>query len=144
MASVLVVDDEADYPQLLSIILSKEGFEVQTAASGHEATQQCAHSMPDVLVVDWMLEGSNGLDVAAALRTRNPKLRTILITVSFSRPGGSRRATAGNPVSCQAFRARRSGGHGPRGGRCGVSRNAPLDIGANLGMLSGFAVPVCF
>jgi CheY-like chemotaxis protein len=81
MASVLVVDDEVDYPQLLSIILSKEGFEVQTAASGQEATQRCERFAPDVLVVDWMLEGSdNGLDVAEALRTRHPKLQTILIT----------------------------------------------------------------
>lgn len=81
MVRVLVVDDEADYPQLLSIILSKEGFAVQTAATAQEAIAPREDFVPDVLVVDWMLEGSdNGLDVAGVLRDRNPRMRTILIT----------------------------------------------------------------
>lgn len=81
MVTVLVVDDEVDYPQLLSIILSKEGFEVRTASNSAEALDQCDDFMPDVLVVDWMLAGAaNGLDVAELVRIRNPKLRTILIT----------------------------------------------------------------
>jgi CheY-like chemotaxis protein len=78
---VLVVDDEVDYPRLLSIILGKEGFDVQTAATGAEAMQVVEHFLPDVLIVDWMLEAAdNGLDVAKAIEARNPNLRTILIT----------------------------------------------------------------
>lgn len=81
MVRVLVVDDEVDYPQLLSIILSKEGFTVQTAATAQEAVAPRDDFVPDVLVVDWMLEGADtGLDVAAALLQRSPRMRTILIT----------------------------------------------------------------
>jgi DNA-binding NtrC family response regulator len=81
MTRVLVVDDEADYPQLLSIILGKEGFDVQTAATGAEAMRVVEHFVPDVLIVDWMLEASDdGMDVAKTIESLNPNLRTILIT----------------------------------------------------------------
>jgi DNA-binding NtrC family response regulator len=81
MARVLVVDDEPDYPQLLSIILGAEGFEVQTATTGAEAMRVVDHFLPDVLIVDWALAASeNGLDLAGAVESRNPRLRTILIT----------------------------------------------------------------
>jgi len=81
MARVLVVDDEPDYPQLLGLILTKEGFEVRTAASGKEAYEVAAQFRPDVLVVDWMLEGSDdGLVVAETLAKANPALQTVLIT----------------------------------------------------------------
>ena len=81
MVRVLVVDDEPDYPQLLSIILGAEGFDVQTATTGAEAMRVVEHFSPDVLIVDWMLEASDdGLDVAKGIESRNPNLRTILIT----------------------------------------------------------------
>ena len=81
MAKVLVVDDEPDYPELLSIILTKEGFDVRTASVDEEARQVVESFVPDVLVVDWMLEGSeDGLHVSEAVRQRNPKLQTVLIT----------------------------------------------------------------
>lgn len=81
MVRVLVVDDEPDYPELLSIILGAEGFDVQTATTGAEAMRVVEHFVPDVLIVDWMLEASDsGLDVAKAIESRNPNLRTILIT----------------------------------------------------------------
>ncbi len=81
MTKVLVVDDEPDYPQLLSIILTKEGFDVRTAAGDEEARKVVEDFVPDVLVVDWMLEGSeDGLHVSEVVRRRNPKLQTVLIT----------------------------------------------------------------
>jgi DNA-binding NtrC family response regulator len=81
MTRVLVVDDEPDYPQLLSIILSKEGFEVQTAASSEEARCVAKEFTPDVLIVDWMLDGAkDGLQVSQTLGELNPGMRTVLIT----------------------------------------------------------------
>ena len=81
MIRVLVVDDEPDYPRLLSIILSKEGFEVATATTGVEALEVGGYFAPDVLIVDWMLNGTeDGLWVAEALRRKYPAIRTILIT----------------------------------------------------------------
>jgi len=81
MVRVLVVDDEPDYPRLLNIILSKEGFEVATAESASEALNVGAHFAPEVLIVDWMLNGTeDGLWIAEALRQEYPALQTILIT----------------------------------------------------------------
>ncbi|MBN1909256.1 MAG: response regulator [Pirellulales bacterium] len=81
MVRVLVVDDEPDYPRLLDIILSKEGFEVRTAASGAEALEVGGRFAADVLIVDWMLDGAeDGLRIARELRSQHPTLQTILIT----------------------------------------------------------------
>ncbi|HBO45666.1 MAG TPA: hypothetical protein DD670_17410 [Planctomycetaceae bacterium] len=81
MTRVLVVDDEPDYPQLLSIILTKEGFEVETAANGDDARRVASRFVPDVLIVDWMLEDSeDGLAVSKSLARSCPNLRTVLIT----------------------------------------------------------------
>jgi len=81
MTRILVVDDEPDYPQLLGIILTKEGFEVKTATSGEDACEIAATFLPDVLVVDWVLEGSqDGLAVAETIGKLNPSLQTVLIT----------------------------------------------------------------
>mgnify|MGYP001033612412 CR=1 FL=1 len=81
MTRVLVVDDEPDYPQLLSIILSKEGFEVDTAANADDARRVASRFVPDVLIVDWMLEDSeDGLALSKSLAEECSDLRTILIT----------------------------------------------------------------
>ncbi|MBN2022465.1 MAG: response regulator [Pirellulales bacterium] len=81
MVRVLVVDDEPDYPRLLSIILSKEGFEVATATDASEALEVGSRFDPEVLIVDWMLNGTeDGLWIAEALRQKYPLLQTILIT----------------------------------------------------------------
>ena len=81
MTRVLVVDDEPDYPQLLSIILSKEGFDVKTAAEGREACEIAEQFVPDVLVIDWILDGAeDGLDVIKTIRGFNASLQAVLIT----------------------------------------------------------------
>ena len=81
VTKLLVVDDEPDYPHFLKIILSAEGFKVETASSGTEALDTARRFMPDVLISDWKLNGKyTGLDIANALRQANPRLETILIT----------------------------------------------------------------
>jgi DNA-binding response OmpR family regulator len=87
MTRILVVDDEPDYPRLLDIILTREGFDVRTATNGDEAHRVAEEFAPDVLIVDWMLGGrEDGLRVASALRALNPALRTVLITGYPSMP----------------------------------------------------------
>jgi two-component system phosphate regulon response regulator PhoB len=65
---ILVVDDEEDILELLRYNLSREGYQVLCAASGEEALRQARSKAPDLVVLDLMLPGLSGLDVARLLK----------------------------------------------------------------------------
>ena len=89
---VLIVDDEEMYRYYLSQFLSREGYEVRTAGSGHEGIEVGQDFVPDLLVADWKLENDyNGFQVSEALGNVNPKLETIIIT-GFPSPELHRKA----------------------------------------------------
>src|SRR2546422_11697941 len=65
---VLVVDDEPLIVQMLSIALSYEKFEVSVARTGNEAIQQASLTKPDLVILDIMLPGMDGIEVCRRLR----------------------------------------------------------------------------
>jgi DNA-binding response OmpR family regulator len=65
---VLVVDDEPLIVQMLSIALSYEKFEVSVARNGLEAIQQASQTKPDLVILDWMMPGLDGIEVCRRLR----------------------------------------------------------------------------
>ena len=65
---ILIVDDEKDILELISFNLSKEGYSVVTASSGEEALASVAASPPDLVVLDLMLPGVDGLEVCRRLK----------------------------------------------------------------------------
>jgi two-component system response regulator MprA len=67
-ASVLIVDDEPQIVEFLRMGFAYEGFEVFVATTGVEALQTALAKQPDVIILDVMLPGMSGLDVAARLR----------------------------------------------------------------------------
>lgn len=75
---VLVVDDEPDIANLAKIRLTNEGFDVATANSGKEALEKVAGDPPDVIVLDVMMPGMNGWEVASRLRG-DPETKDIPI-----------------------------------------------------------------
>ncbi len=68
--SVLVVEDDPAIAQFLQVGLGYEGYEVSTARSGPEALRQADARAPDLVVLDWMLPGLDGLEVCRRLRGR--------------------------------------------------------------------------
>jgi two-component system response regulator MprA len=68
MTTILVVDDDRKLVEMLRRTLSYEGFQVLTAGDGHEALALARGRRPDLLVLDWMLPGLDGLGVVRALR----------------------------------------------------------------------------
>jgi len=66
--SVLVVDDEADILELVKYNLGKNGYEVACAASGEDALDMVRKQTPDLIVLDLMLPGVDGLDVCRNLK----------------------------------------------------------------------------
>jgi two-component system alkaline phosphatase synthesis response regulator PhoP len=79
---VLVVDDEEDILELIQYNLSKEGYEVATAASGELALQQARATLPDLVLLDLMLPGVDGLDVCRLLKSdpRTAHIPIIMLT----------------------------------------------------------------
>jgi DNA-binding response OmpR family regulator len=80
VSRILVVDDERSYRRYLAQHLAREGHELRSASSSDEAIEIGAEFLPDVLILDWMLDGTCNLEVAEALRAIDPDLRIILIT----------------------------------------------------------------
>jgi DNA-binding response OmpR family regulator len=77
---ILVVDDEEQMRQLLSLYLSKQGYRVSTAASSAEALQQIAQTPFHLVVVDIGLANEDGLHLLAYLKAEHPKLRVVMLT----------------------------------------------------------------
>lgn len=66
---VLVVEDEKDILQLVTLYLEKDGFRVVTAMTGLEALKQVKTAKPDLVVLDLMLPEMDGLEVCKRLRS---------------------------------------------------------------------------
>jgi two-component system, OmpR family, alkaline phosphatase synthesis response regulator PhoP len=68
-ARVLVVDDERDILELVQYNLEKEGFHVTVVATGEDALLAARTQLPDIVVLDLMLPGVDGLEVCRRLQS---------------------------------------------------------------------------
>jgi two-component system phosphate regulon response regulator PhoB len=66
--SVLLVEDETDIRQMLSFALTRAGFEIWEAETAEAAIRRLDGPMPDLVILDWMLPGMSGVDLARRLR----------------------------------------------------------------------------
>jgi two-component system, OmpR family, alkaline phosphatase synthesis response regulator PhoP len=87
---ILVVDDDAKIVELVKLYLLREGYSVLTANDGHEALKIARASRPDLIVLDLMLPGMDGLEVCRTLRTesRVPIIMLTARTTEQDRIGG--------------------------------------------------------
>ena len=75
---VLIADDEPDILEILKYNLAGEGYEVFTAKDGDEAIDKAKRHQPDLIVLDVMMPGKNGVEVCRILRAQ-PAFRETLI-----------------------------------------------------------------
>jgi two-component system phosphate regulon response regulator PhoB len=82
MTRVLVVEDEPAIAELVAINLRHEGFEVSIAADAAAAVARVDERLPDLAILDWMLPGRSGLQLARDWRaqTRTKSLPIIMLT----------------------------------------------------------------
>lgn len=78
--SILVVEDEDDIRELLRYNLAKEGYQVTGSASGEEALKAVRISLPDLVLLDLMLPGLDGLEVCRSLK-QDPQTRNLPIVM---------------------------------------------------------------
>ena len=77
---ILVVDDEEDILELLRFNLSRDGYRVVCASSGEQGLKLARSEMPDLIVLDLMLPGVDGLEVTRHLKD-DPKTKAIPVTM---------------------------------------------------------------
>ena len=81
---ILVVDDEEDLLELLRYDLTREGFEVICASTGEQALVMARSEIPDLILLDLMLPGLDGLQVTRRLK-EDPETRDIPIAMLTAR-----------------------------------------------------------
>ena len=79
-ASILLVDDDSAFRQVMSGELRRLGHEIVTAGSGEEAVARIEQWEPEIVLLDLRLPGMNGLDTLKAIRGRNPSVEVIMLT----------------------------------------------------------------
>ena len=85
--SVLVVDDEPTIGEVVARYLERAGYETRSAADGPRGAGAVAEQRPDLIVLDLMLPGIDGLEVMRRLRARAPDARTAIILLTATRRG---------------------------------------------------------
>jgi two-component system, OmpR family, phosphate regulon response regulator OmpR len=80
LAHVLVVDDDRRIRELLKAFLSKNGFRVTLAGDARAAREQMRGLSFDLLILDVMMPGENGLDLARSLRQSNGSVPILMLS----------------------------------------------------------------
>jgi two-component system phosphate regulon response regulator PhoB len=81
---VLIVDDEPAVREMLAVALEMAGFEVKEAEDASTALHQVASSLPDLMLIDWMMPQVSGLELCRRLR-RNPDTANIPLILLTAR-----------------------------------------------------------
>jgi two-component system response regulator MprA len=80
MTTVLIVDDDPRLLNMLRRTLAYEGFNVLTATDGNAALTQVQNHHPDVIVLDWLMPGLNGIGVIKQLRQADDRTLILMLT----------------------------------------------------------------
>jgi two-component system, NtrC family, response regulator len=80
METILIVDDEKNYPLILSAVLEEEGFETLTANSGSETLEILGQAEVDLVLTDMKMPGMDGIELLEHIKARDPELPVIMMT----------------------------------------------------------------
>jgi len=80
METILIVDDEKNYPLILSAILEGEGYETLTANSGHQAMEILRNSDVDLILADLKMPVMDGIELLDQIKARDADIPVIMMT----------------------------------------------------------------
>ena len=81
---IYLADDEKNIRDLIAAFLSQEGFEVKTFESGDALLAACDTALPDLVILDIMMPGTDGLSVCSTLRKASADLPIIIVSAKDS------------------------------------------------------------
>ena len=79
-ASLLLVDDDATFRQVMAKELSRLGYQIEGVGTGEEAIRRIAAAEPDVVLLDMRLPGMSGLDVLKSIHASAPATEVVMLT----------------------------------------------------------------
>src|ERR671925_113712 len=82
VATILVVEDEPDIRELIAFNLERSGHRVVHATNGERALELMREELPHLVLIDWMLPGMSGIELARSLRStkRTETIPVIMLT----------------------------------------------------------------
>jgi DNA-binding response OmpR family regulator len=105
-AKILIVDDETDMLEMMAYALGADEYQIQTAVTGLDALNKARRTLPDLIVLDLMLEGIDGFSVCEILRAQ-PSTRHVPVLVVTALGGQIARWNAlslgANDYLCKPF-----------------------------------------
>jgi CheY-like chemotaxis protein len=102
--SVLVIDDDPDVRGFIVEALEEQGYNVREAADGSEGIAEATRETPDLVVLDFIMPGLSGAEVARHLRDRTPDL-PILFVSGYSETEAVKSTAPDAPLLAKPFRA---------------------------------------
>lgn len=107
--SILIIEDDETYAELLELLLEEKGFEVDIAHNGQEMCQKLRHNTPNLFVIDYNLPGTSGTTITKRIR-QNVILKNLpVIMVSANHDIRKKAMESGSdyffakPISFQPF-----------------------------------------
>jgi|ERR1043166_2838402 DNA-binding response OmpR family regulator len=89
---ILIVDDDASITRTIQFVLTREGHQIEVAADSNTALNLYDARVYDLVIVDFVMPGLDGLELARLIRTWNPAQPILLLTGNLKdmvRSGGS-------------------------------------------------------
>jgi two-component system phosphate regulon response regulator PhoB len=82
VATILIVEDESDIQELIAYNVEKAGHQAVRAGSAEQALESVREALPHLILIDWMLPGMSGIDLARTLRAnrRTESIPLIMVT----------------------------------------------------------------
>jgi CheY-like chemotaxis protein len=103
-ASVLVIDDDPDVRGFIVEALEEHGYVVREAGSGREGLKEMTKETPDVVVLDFIMPGLSGAEVASRILAKHPD-QPILFVSGYSETEAVKRIAPDATVLAKPFRA---------------------------------------
>lgn len=84
METIYLADDEKNIRELMNAFLTQEGFSVRVFSDGDSLLAACAQKMPDLVILDIMMPGTDGLSVCSQLRQKDADLPIMIVSARDS------------------------------------------------------------
>ncbi len=103
-ASVLVIDDDPDVRGFIVAALEEQGYRVRETSDGEQGIAEVERERPDLVIVDFIMPGMSGAEVATKIRARLPD-QQILFVSGYSETEAVKRTAPDAPLLAKPFRA---------------------------------------
>ncbi len=103
-ASILVIDDDPDVREFIAEALEEQGYQVRQASDGKKGLVEVERDRPDLVIVDFIMPGMSGAEVAKKIRSKLPR-QAILFVSGYSETEAVKRTAPDAPLLTKPFRA---------------------------------------